>query len=173
MRISSGNSVPSSRRHLSTRLRMLVVGDASMPEPASASSAYPMTIENCGHTVTVDAPPQRAVSLNQGSTEILLSLGLADRMVGTATWTDPVRDNLAAANATVPRLADNKPSFEWSSTPNPTSCHASFGGTLGRGRCGRPRPVRPARGARRTCRPPTARARTTRASTPTATAPNR
>ncbi|AWK74914.1 hypothetical protein CBI38_28470 [Rhodococcus oxybenzonivorans] len=47
------------------------------------------------HSVIVDAPPQRAVSLNQGSTEILLSLGLADRMAGTATWADPIRANPA------------------------------------------------------------------------------
>lgn len=73
------------------------------------NSNYPLTITNCGQDVVVDAPPQRAVSLNQSSTEILLSLGLADRMVGTATWTDPVRDNLASENAKVPRLADNKP----------------------------------------------------------------
>ena len=123
---------------LSTVPVLLVSGcsssaDDSMPELNSASSAYPMTIENCGHSVTVDAPPQRAVSLNQGSTEILLSLGLADRMVGTATWTDPVRENLAAANARVPRLADNKPSFEVVLDTEPDFVSASFGGTLGPG----------------------------------------
>ncbi|MBC2644370.1 MULTISPECIES: ABC transporter substrate-binding protein [unclassified Rhodococcus (in: high G+C Gram-positive bacteria)] len=107
--------------------------DESAPETASESSAYPMTIENCGHPVTLDAPPQRAVSLNQGSTEILLSLGLANRMVGTATWTDPVRENLAADNARVPRLADNKPSFEVVLDTEPDFVTASFGGTLGPG----------------------------------------
>ncbi len=103
------------------------------PEPDTAASAYPLTIENCGRTLTVDAPPQRAVSLNQGSTEILLSLGLADRMVGTATWTDPVRENLADENAKVPRLADNKPSFEVVLDTEPDFVSASFGGTLGAG----------------------------------------
>ncbi|MDF3306791.1 ABC transporter substrate-binding protein [Rhodococcus sp. T2V] len=110
-------------------------GDSPATEEtaASDSSRYPMTLENCGHTVTIDAPPQRAVSLNQGSTEILLSLGLADRLVGTATWTDPVRDNLAADNAKVPRLADNKPSFEVVLDTEPDFVTASFGGTLGPG----------------------------------------
>ena len=61
---------------------------ASTPDASTDTSGnYPLTIENCGRDVVVDAPPQRAVSLNQSSTEILLSLGLADRMVGTATWT--------------------------------------------------------------------------------------
>ncbi len=94
---------------------------------------FPLTLENCGRTVTVDAPPQRAVSLNQGSTEILLSLGLADRLVGTATWTDPVRENLAEDNARVPRLADDKPSLEVVSDADPDFVSASFGGTLGPG----------------------------------------
>ncbi len=72
--------------------------------PVSGPVAVPgfPTVHNCGRDVVIDAPPARAVSLNQGSTEILLSLGLADRVVGTATWTDPVRADLAAANARVP-----------------------------------------------------------------------
>ncbi len=79
-------------------------------------------------------PPQRVVSLNQASTEILLSLGLADRMVGTATWTDPVRENLADANAAVPpRLADNKPSLETVLEANPDFVTASFGSSIGDG----------------------------------------
>ncbi|MFC9550073.1 ABC transporter substrate-binding protein [Rhodococcus sp. NPDC056960] len=107
--------------------------DEPASEAAPGASAFPMTVENCGHTVTIDAPPQRAVSLNQGSTEILLSLGLADRMVGTATWTDPVRENLAGDNARVARLADNKPSFEVVLDTEPDFVTASFGGTLGPG----------------------------------------
>ncbi|MGA9871703.1 MAG: ABC transporter substrate-binding protein [Rhodococcus sp. (in: high G+C Gram-positive bacteria)] len=103
------------------------------PAARAGDSGYPLTLDNCGRDVVVDAPPQRAVSLNQGSTEILLSLGLADRMVGTATWTDPVRQNLAAANDTVPRLADNKPSLEVVLDAEPDFVSASFGGTLGPG----------------------------------------
>lgn len=81
-------------------------------EPAAGPTSYPLTIENCGVRVTFDGPPQRAVSLYQSSTEILLALGLADRMVGTSTWFDPVLPELAAGNATVPRLADNDPGLE-------------------------------------------------------------
>lgn len=70
------------------------------------------TIENCGRQVDVGEPPERVVSLNQGTTELLLALGLEDRMVGTATWTEPVRSDLAVANERVPRLSDDTPSFE-------------------------------------------------------------
>lgn len=102
-------------------------------ESASTASTFPLTLENCGREVTIDEPPKRAVSLNQGSTEILLSLGLADRMVGTATWTDPVRENLAADNAKVPRLADNKPSLEDVLDTEPDFVSASFASTFADG----------------------------------------
>ncbi|KQU28292.1 MULTISPECIES: ABC transporter substrate-binding protein [unclassified Rhodococcus (in: high G+C Gram-positive bacteria)] len=119
-----------------TTVGLLATGCSTGPTTTAAAEAgsnYPVTLENCGRTVTIDAPPQRAVSLNQGSTEILLSLGLEDRMVGTATWTDPVRADLADADAQVPRLADNKPSLEVVLDTEPDLVTASFGGTLGEG----------------------------------------
>jgi iron complex transport system substrate-binding protein len=90
-------------------------------------TTYPLTIDNCGRSQTFDAVPARVASLDQGSTEILLSLGLADRVVGTASWTDPVRENLAEANARVPRLADNAPSYEAVLGTDPDLVTASFG----------------------------------------------
>ena len=101
--------------------------------PASAGAGYPRTIDNCGHDVTLDAPPQRAVSLNQGTTEILLSLGLEDRLVGTATWTDPVMEGLEEANEGIPRLAENNPSLERVLEAEPDFVTASFVSTLGTG----------------------------------------
>ncbi|MGI8311440.1 ABC transporter substrate-binding protein [Saccharopolyspora hattusasensis] len=84
----------------------------SAPPADEHAGGEPVSMRNCGQDVVVEAPPQRAVSLNQSTTEIMLSLGLQDRMVGTATWTDPVAPRLAAANEQVPRLAENAPSFE-------------------------------------------------------------
>jgi iron complex transport system substrate-binding protein len=115
---------------------LLLVGCVRAAGPVSvpgAVSGYPLTVQNCGSRLVIEAPPQRAVSLNQGSTEILLSLGLADRMVGTATWTDPVRPDLADDNARVPRLAVNAPSLEAVLDAEPDFVSASFGGTLGPG----------------------------------------
>ncbi|GGQ11586.1 ABC transporter substrate-binding protein [Streptomyces mutabilis] len=104
--------------------------DAAAP---AAASGYPRTVDDCGHEVKVTSPPRRAVSLNQGTTEILLSLGLADRMAGTATWTDPVMKGLQKANAGVPRLADDMPSFETVLDADPDFVAASFASTLGPG----------------------------------------
>ncbi|MET7323722.1 ABC transporter substrate-binding protein [Streptomyces sp. NPDC005549] len=108
---------------------------AGTDDPAARADAagYPRTVRDCGHDVRVDAPPRRAVSLNQGTTEILLSLGLADRLAGTATWTDPVMKGLEKANAGVPRLADDMPSFETVLDAEPDFVAASFASTLGTG----------------------------------------
>jgi iron complex transport system substrate-binding protein len=108
-------------------------GASEAVEPESTTAAgqgateYPLTLDNCGTEVTIDAAPQRVVSLDQNSTEILLSLGLEDRIVGTASWTDPVLDSLAAANADVPRLADNAPTYEVVLGADPDFVTASFG----------------------------------------------
>ncbi|MFF9687872.1 ABC transporter substrate-binding protein [Streptomyces sp. NPDC014623] len=99
----------------------------------AAAAGFPVTLENCGRTVTVDAPPRHAVSLNQGSTEILLSLGLAGRLAGSATWTDPVMKGLEKDEATVPRIAENQPSSEKVLAEEPDFVSASFESTLGKG----------------------------------------
>ncbi|GHH65547.1 ABC transporter substrate-binding protein [Promicromonospora soli] len=88
---------------------------------------YPLTLENCGQEVTIESAPARVVSLDQNSTEILLSLGLEDRVVGTASWTDPVLDSLAKANEDVPRLADDAPTYEVLLGADPDFVTASFG----------------------------------------------
>ena len=107
---------------------------ASEAVPTTTGSAagegrtvYPLTVQNCGREVVVDAPPQRVVSLDQDSTEILLSLGLEDRLVGTASWTDPILESLASANADVPRLSDNAPTYEVVLGTDPDFVTASFG----------------------------------------------
>jgi iron complex transport system substrate-binding protein len=87
---------------------LLMLSPAAWADPTQ----YPLTIRNCGVDVTFDHAPRRAVAIGQSSTEILLSLGLADRIVGTAVWFGPVPPAYEAANAGIPRLADNDPSFE-------------------------------------------------------------
>lgn len=90
-------------------------------------TTYPLLIaDNCGEKVTIKAAPKRVVSVNQGSTEVLLSLGLEDRIVGTSGWTDKIRPNLAAANAKAPRLGDQDVSFERILETEPELVTASF-----------------------------------------------
>ncbi|MGI3903313.1 MAG: ABC transporter substrate-binding protein [Janthinobacterium lividum] len=105
----------SGTRRLS-RLALMVLGALVLLRPGAGRAAeatrYPLTIRNCGQPLTFDHAPKRVVSIGQASTEILLSLGLADRVVGTAVWFGPVLPAYAAESARIKRLADNDPSFE-------------------------------------------------------------
>ncbi|MFD9541865.1 ABC transporter substrate-binding protein [Streptomyces sp. NPDC060022] len=108
-------------------------GSSEKKTQDGSAAGYPVTLKNCGRTVTVGAAPHHAVSLDQGSTEILLSLGLADRLAGTSTWTDPVMKGLEKAGASVPRIAENRPSSEKVLDKEPDFISASFESTLGKG----------------------------------------
>jgi iron complex transport system substrate-binding protein len=68
---SSATSTPSS-----------TISTGSSTTSASATSHYPVTIENCGTKVTFDSAPTRAVSNDINTTEDMLALGLAHSMVG-------------------------------------------------------------------------------------------
>jgi iron complex transport system substrate-binding protein len=94
--------------------------------PAMAATQYPLQLQNCGHQLSFVAAPQRAVSIGQASTEILLSLGLGPRVVGTGVWFGPLPQALQAANANIPRLADNSPSFEAMAATRPDIVVAQY-----------------------------------------------
>ena len=62
-------------------------GAAALALPAPAFAA-PMTIRDAlGRSVTIPAPPQRIVPIFASNTEIVASLGLADRIVGIEAYT--------------------------------------------------------------------------------------
>ncbi|MBO9553702.1 putative F420-0 ABC transporter substrate-binding protein [Cellulomonas sp.] len=84
---------------------------AAVSAPPSATFA-PVTLDNCGTSVTVDAPPERVVTIKSTATEMLLALGLQDRMVGTAFADGPVPADYADAYAAVPVVSDKVPGQE-------------------------------------------------------------
>jgi len=51
---------------------------------AAQDAGFPYVDENCGVSTTYDAPPERAVTLSNNATEVMLALGLEDHMVGTS-----------------------------------------------------------------------------------------
>ncbi|MXX36547.1 MAG: ABC transporter substrate-binding protein [Gemmatimonadetes bacterium] len=69
--------------------------EAATDAAESLKTEYPLTIDNCGLTYTYDAPPERGITMNQASTEVMLVLGLADKMVGTAYMDDEILPSLA------------------------------------------------------------------------------
>ncbi|MCK9795682.1 putative F420-0 ABC transporter substrate-binding protein [Isoptericola sp. 4D.3] len=80
------------------------------PSAASAGpsdgTTYPIALDNCGVETTLDAAPQRVVTIKSSTTEMLLALGLGDRIVGSAFLDGPVPDSLADAAADVPAVAE-------------------------------------------------------------------
>jgi iron complex transport system substrate-binding protein len=88
---------------------------ASIAYPAYAeSTTYPLTIQNGDNVLVFEKTPERAISLNGHTTELMLALGLADKMVGTAYMNHPVLDTLKAYYDRIPILSDGtgSPSLE-------------------------------------------------------------
>lgn len=72
------------------------------------------TVQSCNRTVSFDAPPERAISNDVNLTEMMLVLGLADRMVGytgISGWKTLDEDMRAGVEA-LPELSAKYPSKE-------------------------------------------------------------
>ncbi|WP_338403877.1 putative F420-0 ABC transporter substrate-binding protein [Cellulosimicrobium arenosum] len=91
-------------------------GGSGSADPAASSTAgatagptpsttYPLTLDDCGFQVTFDAAPERVVTIKSSTTEMLLALGLGDRIVASAFLDGPVPDSLTDAAASVPAVA--------------------------------------------------------------------
>ena len=78
----------------------------------AAPTEYPLTVENCGATLTFPHAPARTVTIGQAGTEMLFALGLGDKLAGTSLWFNDVLDKYKGQNDKIERLADNEPSFE-------------------------------------------------------------
>ncbi|OBW55829.1 iron ABC transporter substrate-binding protein [Solibacillus silvestris] len=78
----------------------------------SDETVQAVTIENEGMSITYEEAPQKAISINQHVTEVMLALGLEDSMVGTAYLDDQIYPPLQEAYDQVPVLAEQYPSKE-------------------------------------------------------------
>lgn len=81
---------------------------------ASAALADPVSVQSCNRTVSFDAPPARAISNDVNLTEMMLVLGLRERMVGytgISGWKtlDP---EMRAGVAELPELSAKYPTKE-------------------------------------------------------------
>jgi len=77
---------------------------------AYAQTAYPLRIENCGFPLEIAAPPERVVTIKSTATEMLLALGLGDRIVGVGFQDGPVPPQWAVDD--LPVLSEKLPSQE-------------------------------------------------------------
>lgn len=86
---------------------------ASTQPSASSTASAARTIDNCGTTVDVPkTAPKRVITIKSTSTEMLLALGLGDRIVGTGFQDGPVPAAWKSAAAKLPELSTNVPSQE-------------------------------------------------------------
>ncbi len=95
---------------------VLLAGCATpSPDPAGeapAAAGAPVTIDNCGTEVTFDSAPERVVTIKSSTTEMLLALGVGDRIVATAYPDGPVPEEWADEAPELPVLAERVPSQE-------------------------------------------------------------
>ena len=91
---------------------VLLAGCAAPAATPTPTEEGPLTLSNCGVEVTFDSPPERVVTIKSTSTEMLLALGLGDRIVGTAFQDGPVPDEWAGEAEGLAVLADKLPSEE-------------------------------------------------------------
>ncbi|MEL6806275.1 MAG: ABC transporter substrate-binding protein [Pseudomonadota bacterium] len=81
----------------------------------TSSAAFAETyVQSCNRTVTFDAPPARAISNDVNLTEMMLVLGLADRMVGytgISGW-KTLDEDMRAGVEQLPELSAKYPSKE-------------------------------------------------------------
>lgn len=81
---------------------------------AAPALAHPVTVQSCNREITFDAPPERAASNDVNLTEMMLVLGLTDRMVGytgISGW-HKLDEEMRAGIAELPELSARYPSLE-------------------------------------------------------------
>lgn len=96
------------------RLTTTMLVPVVMAATCAAALAYPVTVHSCNRDVTFDAAPARAVSNDVNLTEMMLALGLADRMVGytgVSEW-KTLDETLRANVAQLPELSPDYPTRE-------------------------------------------------------------
>jgi iron complex transport system substrate-binding protein len=81
---------------------------------ATPALAFPVTVQSCNRHVTFDAPPARAIANDVNLIEMMLALGLRDRMVGytgVSGW-KTLDEELREGIAELPELSAQYPSRE-------------------------------------------------------------
>lgn len=91
---------------------VIAAGMLLMGMTSAMATNYPLTIENCGVKVTFTKAPERMVALGQNTAEIMLLLGLEDKMVASAFWPTKVLPSLAKQNEKVKILTVESPTLE-------------------------------------------------------------
>ncbi|TFC78910.1 hypothetical protein E3O45_05225 [Cryobacterium sp. TMS1-20-1] len=85
---------------------------ASPAKTPATTANYPVTVDNCGTSLTVAAAPERIVSIKSSATDLLLALELGDLLVGSAFLDGRLSESLAAAGSDLNVISDFLPGQE-------------------------------------------------------------
>ncbi len=96
----------------------------------STAEGYPITVENCDREVTIDAPIERAVVINQPATELVLSLGLADRIESVGVSDTQVIDGVKEDFEKVGKFDEEFPALERVLDLEPDFVYSTFAYTF-------------------------------------------
>ena len=88
-------------------------------QPAGFPVSWTETLDGQEVKQSVDKAPARAISMSQATTEMLLALGLEDKMAGTAMKEEDIYPPLQAAYDKVKVLSEKWPSYETFMAENP------------------------------------------------------
>lgn len=83
---------------------------STTPSPDTATGA--VELSNCGFDVSFDSAPERVITIKSSTTELLLALGLGDRIIGTAFQDGPVPAEWASEASGLTSIAERVPSEE-------------------------------------------------------------
>ncbi|MDF2684343.1 MAG: Fe3+-hydroxamate transporter substrate-binding protein [Brevibacillus sp.] len=95
-------------------------------QQAQSGTDNPVTLKNNDREITYPKAPTRAVTLNQHVTEVMLALGLGDKMVGTAYLDDQILPEFKEAYDKVPVLSDKYPTKEVLMAAEPDFVYAGW-----------------------------------------------
>ena len=98
----------------------------------TASDDYPVKAVSCGFTSTIETKPRRAVTMNQGATEVALALGVRDQLAGTAYLDDAVPDKWKSAYDSVKVLSKEYPDRETLLAAKPDFVYGSYASAFGK-----------------------------------------
>lgn len=101
-------------------------GAPSEEKAASPQSGYPVEVTTCGFTSTLEAKPTRAITMNQGATEVALALGVEDQLAGTGYIDDAVPAKWKEAYDSVPVLSEQYPDHETVINAKPDFIYGSY-----------------------------------------------
>ncbi|AWK73446.1 iron ABC transporter substrate-binding protein [Rhodococcus oxybenzonivorans] len=102
---------------LTAAVAVLLAAACSRGEPgpgttSAESFTAAVTITNCSLTQSFDAPPQRIVSMNDHVTEVLIEMGVGDRIVGTGYGDATPLPPFAEEFAKIPHRSKEYPTRE-------------------------------------------------------------